>query len=252
MIKRKPIINPHEVPHLLLGGFGIDKHSMYHPGQFTYDPEGQYLYVADRGDTRRLVLFHATDQDNQYLSLESREARLALSWRKNARGPGLYGGNTPYAAASSLVVSKDVPPRTMQAFITEALTESDIRDKRQDPSYYGPMVRAQFSNTYGAQMVQNRAAQDGTDRVHIISPGLVSCAKTDGYVTGPLVDHEIVPSAWLRVIAEPESNGPRSLERIGVLQDGESMVTVERSIVHTAQFLGAALARVAAGASQRY
>lgn len=249
---RRKVSTPEVGSQKLLEPFGLPNYSTYQTEQFAYDPNG-YLYLPVADNKQRVVLFHASAEDQPRVMPQSREARMEYTWRKNARGPGFYGGNTPLAAASSMVVGKNAPARTMQAYLTHPMAPQHIRDRRKDPTYYMPMVRAQFSDAKGQEMVHAQIERDGDDQLQILSPGLVSRAKTDGYVRGSLLEQpiqRIITPSWLRVVAQPESVSVMPLERIGVLEQDAMQLVVEQGIVNKAAFACAALRRVALGALQ--
>jgi len=240
-LKETDMRNPETIQQQVFAGVDLNG---YEAANFHYTPWGNYLYAGEPGsELRQVVLFHATDQVGD-ITLRSREEALALSWRKNARGPGLYGGNTPQAAASSLVQPQDTPTRAIQAYLTEPLYYEEIIDTRRDPSYFVPMVRAQFSNKYGEAMVQQRADSDSEARVKILDPGLVSVAKADAYVRGDLMRHDVLSRSWIRVVSRPDTEEPQQLTHIGTMQQTPETLRVERGKRRDAAFAKAALTRV--------
>lgn len=241
-----------DVAEQLLQPFDLSG-SMYHGQQFTYDRARGYVYLPQPDGDRRVVMFQASQNTGHYLQLASREERLVLSWRKSARGPGFYGGNTPLAAASSMVVSKNAEPRAMQVYLTNAIDAAHIVDRREDPTYFMPMVQAQFSTKKGKAMVERRMRDDGDDILQILSPGLVSRAKTDGFVRGKLVEDQAIEPTWLRLVAQPAATGTQTIECIGQLEGAgvKDLLTIEQGITHQIAFAAAALKRVVGGALSR-
>lgn len=194
----------------ILGQVALESHCR------TYDirleETDRYLYLPVGGAERRLVVFHATENGPGDLPLASAEERHQQGWRKCAAGAGLYGGNTPFAAAASMVDSKN--PRQIHMYATEPVRSRDIAAPR-GAGYLGKMIRAQFDTRFAERQSHQRTEEAAP--IELLEPGLVSAALRDVHVAMPNAQ-ELKPR-WIKVSARPNGAGQQTLQYLGTLRE---------------------------------
>lgn len=160
---------------------------------FTYDPDLNVMYVPDVGDTRRIMVFHATSQGAANLHPDSSRER---SWRQHARGDGIYCGNT----RESVAWSSSQPGRAIETYLTPPLRSAEVHDamaaRSSAATYFGPMIRAQFSMRYGEAMVERQNNSYPSEaKLVLLGLGLVVQARRDVLLTPPVKDP--IEPRWL-------------------------------------------------------
>lgn len=181
------------------------------PYDLSLDAAGRYLYIPD-GTERQLIVFHATEEEQGDITLDSQEARHALGWRKCAAGAGLYGGNTPFAASASMVDAEN--PRQIRMYATEAVSTDDISVPH-GAGYLGKMIRNQFDKRHAEEQVRARTAE--ASPVELLEPGLVSATLRDVHVSMP--DAHVLKPRWIKISALPEAEDTQTLRYLGTLQE---------------------------------
>lgn len=179
---------------------------------FRIEETDRYLYLPVGNAERRLVVFHATENGPGDLPLASAEERHQLGWRKCAAGAGLYGGNTPFAAAASLVDSEN--PRQIHMYATESVRCRDIAAPR-GAGYLGKMIRSQFDKRFAEH--QSRQRTESAAPIELLEPGLVSATLRDVHVS--MANAQALKPRWIKISAQPNGAGQQTLQYLGTLRE---------------------------------
>jgi len=179
---------------------------------FRLEKADGYLYLPVGNAERRLVIFHATENGPEDMLLETAEARHQQGWRACAAGAGLYGGNTPFAAAASMVDSKR--PRQIHMYATGPVHSRDIAAPR-GAGYLGKMIRSQFDTRFAER--QSRQRTEDAAPIELLEPGLVSAALRDVHVSMP--NAQVLKPRWIKVSAQHNRTGQQMLQYLGTLRE---------------------------------